>query len=250
MGLDFDQAGNTIVPHARTMARLEEGAFQDGGPGLVVLEISTSTSVRRIRTGHRFNGQLTRLKALSNARSLVSVSMPKNRLDRRLATLSAAVIGAIYAVGYVRTEHADAALGAADVATPLPATSGPAPVNTAPPVLAQPPQPTATSAPSASPTSTSASTSSPTTAYKDGTYTGMGTSRRGSVQVSVTIQSGRIASVTIGRVSTEYPVSDIARLPGEVVSRQSAQVDVVSGATFSSIAFRGAVQQALQQAQA
>jgi uncharacterized protein with FMN-binding domain len=78
----------------------------------------------------------------------------------------------------------------------------------------------------------------------------MGTSRRGSVQVSVTIQSGRIASVTIGRVSTEYPVSDIARLPNEVVSRQSAQVDVVSGATFSSIAFRGAVQQALQQAQA
>lgn len=179
--------------------------------------------------------------------------MPKNRMDRRLATLSAAVIGAVYAVGYVRTEHADATLGAVDVPTPLPATVAAAPVDTAPPVVAQAPRPTATSAPTtraagspASPTSTSSSTAT----YKDGTYTGTGTSRRGSVQVSVTIQSGHIASVTIGRASTEYPVSDIARLPGEVVSRQSAQVDVVSGATFSSIAFRGAVQQALQQAQA
>jgi uncharacterized protein with FMN-binding domain len=179
--------------------------------------------------------------------------MPKNRMDRRLATLSAAVIGAVYAVGYVRTEHADATLGATDVPTPLPPTVAAAPVNTAPLVVAQPPRPTATSVPTArsagspaSPTSTSSSIAT----YKDGTYTGTGSSRRGSVQVSVTIQSGRIASVTIGRVSTEYPVSDIARLPGEVVSRQSAQVDVVSGATFSSIAFRGAVQQALQQAQA
>jgi uncharacterized protein with FMN-binding domain len=186
--------------------------------------------------------------------------MPKNRLDRRLAALSAAVIGSIYAVGYVRTEHADATLGATDPAPPPPATVGAAPTNTAPAVVAQPPRPTATSAPpstasraSGAParsTSTSTSTSAATGAYKDGTYTGTGNSRRGSVQVSVTIQSGKIASVTIGRVSTEYPASDIARLPGEVVSRQSAQVDVVSGATFSSIAFRGAVQQALQQAQA
>ena len=190
--------------------------------------------------------------------------MPKNRLDRRLATLSAAVIGAVYAVGYMRTEHADAALGAADVATSPPATVGTAPVNTAAPVVAQSPRATATSVPApaasragagtATPTSTSTSTSTSTAAatgaYRDGTYTGTGNSRRGSVQVSVTIQSGRIASVNIGRVSTEYPASDIARLPNEVVSRQSAQVDVVSGATFSSIAFRGAVQQALQQAQA
>ncbi|MBV9356108.1 MAG: FMN-binding protein [Chloroflexi bacterium] len=186
--------------------------------------------------------------------------MPKNRLDRRLATLSAAVIGAVYAVGYVRTEHADAALGAADVATSPPATVGTAPVNTAAPVVAQSPRATATSVPApaasragagtAPPTSTSTSTAAATGAYRDGTYTGTGNSRRGSVQVSVTIQSGRIASVNIGRVSTEYPASDIARLPNEVVSRQSAQVDVVSGATFSSIAFRGAVQQALQQAQA
>jgi uncharacterized protein with FMN-binding domain len=45
-------------------------------------------------------------------------------------------------------------------------------------------------------------------------------------------------------------VRDIAGLPAQVVQRQSPSVDVVSGATFSSIAFRSAVQQALQQAQA
>jgi len=69
------------------------------------------------------------------------------------------------------------------------------------------------------------------------------------VQVAVAVHSGRIASVTITRVSTEYPPSDIAALPREVVSRQSAQVDFVSGATYSSLAFRAAVQQALSKAQ-
>jgi uncharacterized protein with FMN-binding domain len=77
----------------------------------------------------------------------------------------------------------------------------------------------------------------------------VGTSRRGSVQVSLTVQAGRIANVNITGANTEYPVRDIARLPGEVVSRQSPQVDVVGGATYSSMAFRGAVQQALQRAQ-
>jgi uncharacterized protein with FMN-binding domain len=60
----------------------------------------------------------------------------------------------------------------------------------------------------------------------------------------VTIQGGRIASVTITRATTQYPVSDIAGLPNQVVQRQSAQVDVVSGATYSATAFRSAVTQA------
>jgi uncharacterized protein with FMN-binding domain len=85
---------------------------------------------------------------------------------------------------------------------------------------------------------------------KDGTFAGVGTSRRGGIQVALTVQGGRIANVNITGASTEYPTRDIASLPGQVVSRQSAQVDVVGGATYSSMAFRGAVQQALQRAQA
>lgn len=52
------------------------------------------------------------------------------------------------------------------------------------------------------------------------------------------------------RSTTHYPTSAVANLPGEVVSRQSAQVDLLSGATESSRAFRGAVSAALAQASA
>jgi len=86
--------------------------------------------------------------------------------------------------------------------------------------------------------------------FRDGTFSGIGSSRRGDVQVSLVVQGGRVASVSITHATTQYPTRLIASLPGEVVSRQSAQVDLVSGATYSSLAFRGAVQQALQHARA
>jgi uncharacterized protein with FMN-binding domain len=98
-----------------------------------------------------------------------------------------------------------------------------------------------------SPATSSASTSAQA-AYTDGTYTGQGTSRRGDVWVSVQVQGGRIANVTITRSTLQYPLRDIANLPTEVVQRQSAQVDIVSRATYSSQAFRTAVAQALSAA--
>ncbi|HTD78257.1 MAG TPA: FMN-binding protein, partial [Chloroflexota bacterium] len=85
-------------------------------------------------------------------------------------------------------------------------------------------------------------------AYKDGTYTGQGTSRRGDVWVQVEVAGGRISNVSITRSTLQYPLRDIAGLPQEVVDRQSAQVDVVSRATYSSMAFRQAVTQALSSA--
>jgi uncharacterized protein with FMN-binding domain len=85
-------------------------------------------------------------------------------------------------------------------------------------------------------------------AYKDGTYGGQGSSRRGDVWVNVQIQGGRIANVTITRTTLQYPLRDIANLPAQVVQRQSAQVDIVTRATYSSMAFRGAVSQALANA--
>jgi uncharacterized protein with FMN-binding domain len=51
--------------------------------------------------------------------------------------------------------------------------------------------------------------------------------------------------VSITRSTLQYPLRDIAGLPQQVVDRQSAQVDVVSRATYSSTAFRQAVTQAL-----
>jgi uncharacterized protein with FMN-binding domain len=117
--------------------------------------------------------------------------------------------------------------------------------------LAPAPQPATTSrlAPTTGPTP--ATTTAQTQAgYKDGTFAGQGTSRRGDVWVSVQIQGGRIANVSITRSTLQYPLRDIAGLPSEVVQLQSAQVDIVSRATYSSMAFRGAVAQALASARA
>jgi len=84
--------------------------------------------------------------------------------------------------------------------------------------------------------------------FRDGTYTGQGSSRRGDVWVSVQVQGGRIANVSITRSTLQYPLRDIAGLPSQVVQRQTAQVDIVSRATYSSQAFRQAVSQALSKA--
>ncbi len=97
--------------------------------------------------------------------------------------------------------------------------------------------------------SNSSSATAKTGSYKDGTYTGMSSNRIGGVQVAVTIKSKKIASVQITDCTTSYSESNIAGLPDQVVARQSANVDLVSGATLSSEDFQGAVQQALQQAQ-
>jgi uncharacterized protein with FMN-binding domain len=88
------------------------------------------------------------------------------------------------------------------------------------------------------------------TGYADGTYTGTGSGRYGSVTVSLSTSGGKIASVQITKVSTTFPVSQIASLPAQVVQRQSATVNAVTGATASSQAFKQAVQQALVQAAA
>ena len=73
-------------------------------------------------------------------------------------------------------------------------------------------------------------------------------SRDGGIEVALTIQGGKVTAVEITHATTYYPTSRIARLPGQVVDRQSGQVDFVSGATDSSRAFKAAVAEALAQA--
>ena len=163
------------------------------------------------------------------------------RVPRSLLALSSTVVAAIYAAGYVRTQAADNELSAAEAATPAAA------------VAAVPPAATSQAVPSTPVPTVPLPLVSPTTAIasglRDGTYQGQGTSRRGNVYVQVTVQNGRITSVEIARSTTEYPVARISALPGQVVARQSANVDVVSGATLSTSAFRQAVAQAVAQAQ-
>lgn len=91
--------------------------------------------------------------------------------------------------------------------------------------------------------------------YADGTYTGnVADAYYGNIQVQATIQNGRIANVQF----LQYP-SDRDRsiringmampiLKSEAISAQSANVDIVSGATDSSQAFVQSLSSALAQA--
>jgi uncharacterized protein with FMN-binding domain len=167
-----------------------------------------------------------------------------------LVALGTAAVTAIYMTGYLATASASQAVAPDPTQTPVVATATAVPTTTLVPtattaataaVVNDRPSPTPTPRPS---TPTTQST------YKDGTYTGTGNSRRGGFDVAVMIQGGRIASVQITRAFTQYPASRVSGLPAQVVARQSARVDNVSGATYSAQAFQQAVAQALAQAAA
>jgi uncharacterized protein with FMN-binding domain len=140
--------------------------------------------------------------------------------------LSASAIAAVYFAGLAATHAADAGIASASTSLPTSAT---------------------TEAVASASSSASAPSVSP---YADGTFSGTGSSRRGDVTVAVTISGGRITAVSLTRVATEYPASAIAGLPAQVVATQSAQVNGVTGATYSAQAFRAAVQAALKLASA
>lgn len=84
--------------------------------------------------------------------------------------------------------------------------------------------------------------------WRDGTFSGWGTSRHGDVEVTLIIERGRITTAAISRCLTRYSCSWIAHLQPQVVERQSPEVDNVSGATESANAFYFAVVEALKSA--
>jgi uncharacterized protein with FMN-binding domain len=83
---------------------------------------------------------------------------------------------------------------------------------------------------------------------KDGVFYGWGTSRHGDIQASIEIENGKIIGAYISQCRTQYSCSWVSALPGQVVQRQSAEVDYVSGATQSSNAFYYGVVEALKKA--
>jgi uncharacterized protein with FMN-binding domain len=99
------------------------------------------------------------------------------------------------------------------------------------------------------------STSTSTASSKDGTYTGDSVSTRyGNVQVSVTISGGAITDVKALRLtddeqrSVQISASAAPILREEVLSAQSANVSIVSRATYTSDAYLQSVQSALSAA--
>ena len=81
----------------------------------------------------------------------------------------------------------------------------------------------------------------------DGVYEGSGAGLNGQIKVSVTVSGGKITEVKVLEHSETAGISDpaIEKIPAAIVEAQSADVDIVSGATFTSKGIIEAVKNAL-----
>lgn len=126
-------------------------------------------------------------------------------------------------------------------------------------ITSQPPLPSITSSAVSSTKPTANSTPQPTKKpsglYKDGKYTGDSVDAYyGFIQVAATITDGKITDVQF----LDYPhdrnnsirinTQAMPYLKQEAIQAQSAKVDIISGATASSEAFRQSLQSALNKA--
>jgi uncharacterized protein with FMN-binding domain len=118
---------------------------------------------------------------------------------------------------------------------------------------------TASTQTSADPNASSSSSSTPgsgSARLKDGTYTGTVIStQRGDFQVNATVSVGKLTAINV----TEYPQDPTSQsinaqaIPiyvKEALAAQSAQIQLVSGATETYHGFTGSLQNAINQAQA
>lgn len=87
------------------------------------------------------------------------------------------------------------------------------------------------------------------TAYKDGTYEGSGSGFGGKVTLRVTIQNGKITSISeVSQSETSSYWKEAKTLFSTIIEKQSAEVDTITGATKSCDAIKEAVRQALNSA--
>lgn len=87
-------------------------------------------------------------------------------------------------------------------------------------------------------------------AYTDGTYEGSADGFGGNVSVEVEISDGAIAQINVTDAAKEdgaYLTMAEDIIPA-IISAQSADVDTISGATFSSTAIKNATKEALEKA--
>jgi uncharacterized protein with FMN-binding domain len=110
---------------------------------------------------------------------------------------------------------------------------------------------------SSSSTSAGTGTAPISTGLRDGTFTGSAsTNKYGDVQIQIIVATGKITNVGI----VQYPDRDgksvrinndaIPRLIAGTLSAQSAKVDNVSGATYTSTSYKHSLQSAIDEARA
>jgi uncharacterized protein with FMN-binding domain len=159
-------------------------------------------------------------------------------VKRAIGAVVATVVGVIWLVTFRVTPHARP-VAAAPPPSPAPATSE---------------TPSSAPAAPAAPAATAMPTPAPTNRPANGSFTGaLVPTRFGDVQVRIVVTSGRVTDV----VAVQMP-SDRARsaeitqyvtpvLRSEVIRAQNAQIDVISGATFTSEAYAESVNDAMRQ---
>jgi uncharacterized protein with FMN-binding domain len=149
----------------------------------------------------------------------------------------ATVVGLVLLLSFKTPDTAALRLSRPALVTPAPAVVG----SSAPPTVG---------GVGASPTASA-------TGLRDGQYTGQDVPNDyGDVQVQVTISGGRITDVQpLVLPSDRQRSAEISQYAGpilhdEVLRAQSAQIDTISGATYTSQSYAGSVQSALDQAHA
>ena len=142
------------------------------------------------------------------------------------------------ALGGSALSGADASSSPAPTATPTPSSSAGSP-----------------SASSAASPSTAKSSTSAAPAGKSGTFTGAAENTQyGPVQVAAVVTAGKLTNVNVLQVPDrggyEQQIVDVAlpELKSEALSKQSGNIDVISGATYTSQGYAQSLQSALDQA--
>jgi uncharacterized protein with FMN-binding domain len=159
-------------------------------------------------------------------------------VKRAITALVATVAGVLWLVTFKVTPHARP-VAAAPAATPTPT---PGPTGT--------PAPT----PSGTPAATLAPTPTPSNRAANGTFTGADVpTRYGDVQVRISVSGGRVTDVSAIQMPSDRARSEEITqyvtpvLRSEVIQAQSANIDIISGATLTSEAYAESVQDALRQ---
>ncbi|MFF4361628.1 FMN-binding protein [Streptomyces sp. NPDC001604] len=139
--------------------------------------------------------------------------------------------------------------------------AAPAPTDTATAAPTDPASPSSpcTSAPApASPTAAAPSSSAPATGsgLKNGTFKGaLAQNEYGTIQTTVTVSGGRITDVTASFPTTPARSAQInsraiPALRQEALTAQSASIDAVSGASFTTASYKQSLQSAIDAAKA
>ena len=87
--------------------------------------------------------------------------------------------------------------------------------------------------------------------YQDGVYAGEAEGFGGPISLEVTVEEGKITAIEILSAEKEdgaYFAMAQDVIP-DIIEKQSADVDTISGATFSSTGIRDAARQALEKAE-